>query len=192
MNEQFDRRSDGSPYDEELASRAAANGIGSPSGEQPPAKDNPYNTEDGSDLMLVASPEANLNDVRLQDIEAEIFMLKQQGELTKEEADDYALLEAEKIVRLEQRRLDEITEQYSFHADALKAWMLSEIAIRQENGEQINDEMHTEAEILDALLEEIKEDGEDDHFTEVAMAMQSTLVAQHKQTLVQSQLSLAS
>lgn len=177
MDDQLYRRSMGFRYDPELLKREIANGysVGHTAAPELAQHENGF-AMDESDLFIQA--EGSENAIRLQEIEYELAF--------ETSDDERAVLEAEKIVRLEQRRLDELAEQHPRYADALQEWLETEMQHLIETNVPIDDEMLAEAEILDQIIAETREEQEDQPLIKIAKVMKDVIEAQHQLEEVRS------
>ena len=172
MQDQLYRRSLGLRYDPELLRREIANGysVGHDKSE-PFTPDEPGFELSPSDLYM-GEMTGTVNAQRLQEIEYELS-------LDYINDDDRALLEAEKVVRLEQRRLDELAQEHPKYAEAVQEWLEREMTHLIESNVPIDDEMLVEAEILDQLIAEANEEREDQPLLKIAEVMKEVIEAQH-------------
>ena len=172
MQDQLYRRSLGLRYDPELARREIANGysVGHDRTEQFDPSESGFELNP-SDLYM-GEVSGTVNAQRLQEIEYELSM-----EFISD--DERAVLEAEKVVRLEQRRLDELAQEHPKYAGAVQEWLEREMTNLIESNVPIDDEMLVEAEILDQIIAEANEENEEQPLLKIAQVMKEVIEAQH-------------
>lgn len=155
----------GYSYDPDALEREIANGFAIR--DNGPREEEPM-TE--SDLLFVEVTGSD-NDIRLQDIEFELAQ-----DITPSER---IVLEAEKTVRLEQRRLDELAEEHPLYANALQQWLMSEMQRLLATDAPIDDEMVAEAEILDHIIAEVSAEHEEQPLIKLAEVMKNVIEARN-------------
>lgn len=175
MDDQLYRRSMGFRYDPEALEREIASGYAVRARTEPTEDDPPT----ASDL-IVMEIDGSENDLRLQDIEFELA----QGITPAERA----VLEAEKVVRLEQRRLDQLAEEHPRSANALQDWLMNEMQRLVVADVPIDDEMLAEAEILDEIIAEVRAETDDDEpLIRIAEVMRNLIAARKALETVRAQ-----
>ena len=163
MNDQLYRRSMGYSYDSRALEREIANGYAVRDAE--PVPEEPLSESD----LLFVEVNGSDNDIRLQEIEFELAQT-----ITPSER---VILEAEKTVRREQRRLDELAEEHPLYAHALQDWLMSEMQRLFETDAVIDDEMVAEAEILDQIIAEVSAEHEEQPLIKLAEVMKNVIEA---------------
>lgn len=167
------KRSMGMRYDPERARLEAANGTAGYTGE--PDRGNGFEL-DASDLYVQTS-ETSANASRLQEIELELALLFDIRELTTEEIERQLLLEAEKVVRLE-NEVDELLAADPARAQKLKDLFMSQLIERAEAGEPVDAEMFVESDELASVITEQHPGLDADGLVRVAETMQALIRAQ--------------
>ena len=102
-----------------------------------------------------------------------------------------ARIEAEGRVSTDKYLLSELKEDHPMYAEALQAWLKHEKQKLVESGVAIDDEMLTEAEILDEIITEVNADHEDPELIKLAEVMKDMREAEHVLSELQSRHSLA-
>ena len=167
----------GYAYDPDALEHEIANGYGW-------SNDNvlPEESPTESDL-LITTVRGTETDIRLQDIEFELAQDLQPAERV--------VLEAEKIVLFEQRRLDDLAKMHPRYANALQRWLMSEMERLVASNIPIDDEMLAEAEILDQIIAEVSAESEEAPLIKIAEVMRDLIEAQNNLQAVRPELALA-
>lgn len=184
MNEQIYRRSMGLTYDSDLLAREVANGVGS--SEPLEAEMTGFSMEDGSDLYEGEFEVSHAHDPRLRELQLEIgtyMMLPEHDEL---ESAHLALLSAEQIVLIEEKRLDELSEEFPEAAELLQEKLFAKLHEMESAGKPVDDQMYVEAEILAEMIANANEALNTPEVLAIAEEMLALINARQKKAEVEA------
>ena len=172
-SDQVYKRSLGMRYDADALRREIASGVAGYTGDFD--RTNGFE-QTASDLYVETAP-ASESEIRLQEIEFELAGLLNESILTDETVEQVLLLEAEKVVRLEEQ-VEELLAGDSVRAQALKDLFMTRLIERAEAGQPVDGEMFAESDELATHIATQYPEQSSADLVEIAERMEALIVAQ--------------